>query len=64
VAVSIVDKLSGRVKQIFGRATGDPETRRQGLREEQKGEAKAEEAAAERQAERRREEVSDLERRT
>jgi uncharacterized protein YjbJ (UPF0337 family) len=62
--MSIVDKITGRIKQITGDVTKDPETRRQGLREERKGEAKEEEFEAERSAERKRQEVEDLERKT
>jgi uncharacterized protein YjbJ (UPF0337 family) len=62
--MSIIDKLTGKFKQATGDVLNDPRMRREGVREERKGEAKEEEAAAEREAEARREEVSDLERRT
>lgn len=62
--MSIVDQITGRIKQIFGEATQDPETKREGLREERKGEAKQEEHEAEKRAERRRQEVEELERRS
>jgi uncharacterized protein YjbJ (UPF0337 family) len=62
--MSITDKISGKVKQIAGDLTKDPETRRQGLREERKGEAKEEEFEARQDADRKRQEVEDLERRT
>jgi uncharacterized protein YjbJ (UPF0337 family) len=62
--MSIVDKITGKAKQVAGDVTKDPETRRQGLREERKGEAKEEEFEAEREADRKREEVRDLERKT
>jgi uncharacterized protein YjbJ (UPF0337 family) len=58
------DKITGRVKKAVGDLTDDPETRREGQREEAKGEAKedldrAQDAAAAKAAE-----VSDLERKT
>lgn len=62
--MSIIDKLTGKVKQATGDVLNDPKTRRQGIREERKGEAKDEEMAAEREAESKRQEVEDLERRT
>jgi uncharacterized protein YjbJ (UPF0337 family) len=63
-AMSIIDKVTGKAKQAAGDVLDDPATRREGLREERKGEAKEEQAQAEREAETKREEVSDLERRT
>jgi uncharacterized protein YjbJ (UPF0337 family) len=62
--MSITDKISGKIKQVAGDLTSDPKTRREGLREERKGEAKEEEFEAEKAAERKREEVADLERKT
>jgi uncharacterized protein YjbJ (UPF0337 family) len=62
--MSIVDKITGRIKQIAGDVTKDPETRREGLREERKGEAKEEEFEAQQTADRKRQEVEDLDRRT
>jgi uncharacterized protein YjbJ (UPF0337 family) len=62
--MSIVDKITGRFKQVFGDVTKDPETRREGLREERKGEVKEEEFEAQQEAARKRQEVEDLERRT
>ena len=38
----IKDKVTGRVKQATGDLLGDEDTRRQGVREERKGEAKEE----------------------
>jgi uncharacterized protein YjbJ (UPF0337 family) len=62
--MSIIDKITGKAKQAAGDVLDDPSTRREGIREERKGEAKAEQAKAEREAESRRDEVADLERRT
>lgn len=62
--MSIIDKVTGKVKQAAGDLTNDPETRREGVREERKGEAKGEEAAAEREAQSKREEVKDLDAKT
>jgi uncharacterized protein YjbJ (UPF0337 family) len=62
--MSILDKLSGRAKKAIGDLTGDGGLRRQGRREERKGEAKEElERAQDRTAVKARE-VSDLERKT
>lgn len=62
--MSIIDKLRGKMKQATGDVLDDPKTRREGIREERKGEAKEEEMSAEREAEAKRQEVSDLDRRT
>lgn len=69
--MSIVDKVTGRIKQAFGDVTKDPELRREGIEEERKGEKKEElyrsEAEVERHqadAERKADEVADAERRT
>jgi uncharacterized protein YjbJ (UPF0337 family) len=62
--MGILDKLSGRAKKAVGDLTGDGGLRRQGRREERKGEAKEElERAQDRTAAKARE-VSDLERKT
>ena len=62
--MSILDKLSGRAKKAVGDLTGDGRLRRQGRREERKGEAKEElERAQDRTAAKARE-VSNLERKT
>jgi uncharacterized protein YjbJ (UPF0337 family) len=62
--MSILDKVSGRVKKAVGDLTGDKGLRRQGTSEERKGEAKEElERAQDRTAAKARE-VSDLERKT
>ena len=49
--MSITDKITGRVKKAAGDLLDDPSTRREGVKEERKGDAKADE-------------VADLERRT
>ena len=40
--MSIVDKITGRIKKATGDLTDDPSMRREGRREERKGEAKEE----------------------
>jgi uncharacterized protein YjbJ (UPF0337 family) len=62
--VSILDKISGRVKKAAGDLADDPGIRRQGRQEERKGEAKEEATDAQRRAEEKSREVDDLERRT
>ena len=36
----LTDKVTGRAKQAAGAITGDDETRREGVRDERKGDAK------------------------
>ena len=62
--MSIIDKLTGRAKQAVGDLTGDGSVRREGVKEERKGEAKEEMARADERAEAKAEEVSRLERDT
>jgi uncharacterized protein YjbJ (UPF0337 family) len=62
--MSIIDKISGRAKQAAGDLLGDEKTRRQGVREERKGEVKDQADAAERKASAKRQEAADLERKT
>jgi len=62
--MSILDKITGRAKKAAGDITGDPDTRRQGQREERKGEVKEQATEAQRQAEEKQREADDLERRT
>ncbi len=62
--MGIIDKISGRAKKAGGDLSGDPELRRQGAREEEKGESKEEATEAQERAERKEREVEDLERRT
>jgi uncharacterized protein YjbJ (UPF0337 family) len=49
--MSITDKITGRVKQAAGDLLGDADLRRQGKREETKGELKDDAAQAEERAE-------------
>ena len=62
--MSIIDKITGRAKKAAGDLANDPSLRRQGGKEERKGEAKEELAEAHEKADRKAEEVSDLERKT
>jgi len=62
--MSIVDKVTGRVKQAAGDLTGDEGTRKQGAREERKGEVKDQAENAEEKASDKRAEAADLERKT
>ena len=62
--MSILDKLTGRAKQAAGDLTDDAGLRRQGKREERKGEKKEELDTAQEKADRKSEEVADLERKT
>ena len=62
--MSIIDKITGRTKKAAGDLADDPKLRREGAREERKGEAKEELAQAHDETDRKAEEVADLERRT
>jgi uncharacterized protein YjbJ (UPF0337 family) len=62
--MSILDKISGRFKKAAGDVADDPSLRREGAREERKGEAKDELAKAHERTDAKAEEVADLERRT
>jgi uncharacterized protein YjbJ (UPF0337 family) len=62
--MSIVDKVSGRVKQAAGDLLGDEKTRREGSREERKGDVKDQAERAEDRASKKRAEAADLERKT
>lgn len=62
--MGIGDKISGRVKQALGDLTGDEDTKRQGRREERKGDVKEEAAESENQAADKRAEAADLDRKT
>ena len=62
--MSIFDKLTGRAKKAAGDITGDGSMRREGVKEEKKGEAKEDLNRAQDQVEDKADEVSDLERRT
>jgi uncharacterized protein YjbJ (UPF0337 family) len=62
--MSLLDRILGRTKKTIGEVTDDPGLRRQGAREERKGEAKEELARDQERADRKAEEVANLERRT
>jgi uncharacterized protein YjbJ (UPF0337 family) len=62
--MSILDKITGRVKKTVGELTGHEETRREGALEEHKGEAAEQAERAERRAAEKRLEEAELERRT
>jgi uncharacterized protein YjbJ (UPF0337 family) len=58
------DKITGRIKKAAGDLADDPSLRREGHREERKGEAKEELADAHEKADRKAEEVANLERKS
>jgi uncharacterized protein YjbJ (UPF0337 family) len=62
--MGLLDKITGRAKKAAGDLADDPALRREGAREERKGEAKDELADAHEKADRKAEEVADLERKT
>jgi uncharacterized protein YjbJ (UPF0337 family) len=62
--MSIVDKLTGRAKKAAGDLADDQSLRRQGAREERKGEAKEQLDRAQDKVQDKAAEVSDLERKT
>jgi colicin import membrane protein len=62
--MSIVDKVTGRAKKAAGDLSGDDSLRRQGAREERKGEAKDQLDHAQDKVQDKAAEVSDLERKT
>ena len=62
--MSILDKITGRAKKAAGDLTDDPALRREGSREERKGEAKEERDRAHERADQKSEEVANLERKT
>jgi len=62
--MSIKDKATGRAKKAVGDITGDSSLRRQGSKEEKKGEAKDKLDHAQKKVKEKAEEVSDLERKT
>ena len=62
--MSITDKITGRVKKAAGDLLDDPSTRREGAKEERKGEAKEDLARAEDHADAKADEVANLERQT
>ena len=62
--MGLLDKITGRAKKAAGDIADDPSLRREGRREERKGEAKDELSSAQEKVERKATEVSDLERKT
>jgi uncharacterized protein YjbJ (UPF0337 family) len=62
--MSILDKITGRAKQVAGDLAGDRSLRSRGRREERKGEEKEELADAQDRVEEKAKDVADLERRT
>jgi uncharacterized protein YjbJ (UPF0337 family) len=62
--MSIFDKITGRTKKAAGELADDPSLKREGRREERKGEAKEKLSDAQETVERKADEVADLERRT
>lgn len=62
--MGILDKITGRAKKAAGDLTDDASLRRQGIREESKGEKKDELDHAQEKADQKAEEVADLERKT
>lgn len=62
--MGIIDKITGKTKQAAGDILDDPSLRREGIKEEHKGEAKEDLARAEETADRKAEEVAELERQT
>jgi uncharacterized protein YjbJ (UPF0337 family) len=62
--MGITDKITGRIKKAAGDLTDDASLRREGRKEERKGEAKDELARAHERTDRKAKEVADLERRT
>jgi uncharacterized protein YjbJ (UPF0337 family) len=62
--MSIIDKITGRAKKAAGDLANDPSLRRQGRKEERKGEAKEELADHQDKTAEKAQEVADLERKT
>jgi uncharacterized protein YjbJ (UPF0337 family) len=62
--MGFLDKLTGRAKKAAGDLADDASLRREGAREERKGEAKEELDRAQERVEEKATEVSDLERKT
>jgi uncharacterized protein YjbJ (UPF0337 family) len=62
--VSLIDKIMGRTKKAAGDLAGEPGLRREGQREERKGEAKEELVREQERTEQKADEVADLERKT
>ena len=62
--MGITDKITGRVKKAAADLKDDEELRREGRREERKGEAKDELSRHQEQADAKAEEIANLERKT
>ena len=62
--MGITDKLTGRIKKAAGDLADESSLKREGQREERKGEAKDELARDQERADRKAEEVANLERHT
>ncbi|HZO59764.1 MAG TPA: hypothetical protein VFB51_08745 [Solirubrobacterales bacterium] len=62
--MSIIDKITGRAKKAAGDLSGDSSLRRQGAREERKGEAKEQLDSAQEKVQDKADEVANLERKT
>jgi uncharacterized protein YjbJ (UPF0337 family) len=62
--MSITDKITGRFKKAAGDLADDSSLKREGSKEERKGEAKDELGRAQERADRKADEVANLERRT
>jgi uncharacterized protein YjbJ (UPF0337 family) len=62
--MSLIEKVTGRAKQVIGDLTGDRSLSRQGRKEEAKGEKKEELDRAEARVEQKAQEVGELERET
>jgi uncharacterized protein YjbJ (UPF0337 family) len=62
--MSLIDKITGRFKKTAGDIADDPSLRREGAREEAKGERKEELSRAQDKVEQKSQEVGDLERKT
>ena len=62
--MSFKDKITGRMKKTAGDLSGDEGLKRQGGKEEKKGEAKDQLSNAQEKADRKADEVADLERKT
>lgn len=60
--MGMLDKVTGRIKQATGDLIGDKQIRKEGAREERKGEAEEEAKQAELAASEKRREAADLER--
>jgi uncharacterized protein YjbJ (UPF0337 family) len=62
--MGITDKITGRAKKVVGDITGDSSTRREGQKEEKKGEVKDQAARAQDSADAKKQEAANLDRKT